>query len=74
MRLVSEKEKLGSIDELKMIHSGKLLENSKSFAELKINTTSQVLCPALPLACLQFSFSLPFSLPAPLLRPRCLRA
>lgn len=26
-----------------MIHSGKLLENSKSFADYKISTTSQVL-------------------------------
>lgn len=38
-----EKEKVNSIDELKMIHSGKLLENGKSFAELKIPTTNQVI-------------------------------
>ena len=50
-----EKEKVNSIDELKMIHSGKLLENGKSFAELKIPTTNQVYCLALFLACLRLS-------------------
>lgn len=43
----TEKEKINGIDELKMIYAGKLLENSKSFAELKIPSTNQVCCPPL---------------------------
>lgn len=40
----TDKEKINSIEELKMIWSGKLLDNSKSFAELKIPTGNQVGC------------------------------
>jgi len=40
----TDKEKITSIEELKMIWSGKLLDNSKSFAELKIPTGNQVGC------------------------------
>ena len=36
------KEPIKSIDELKMIYAGKLLDNAKSFAELKIPTVTQV--------------------------------
>ena len=52
LRAVAGKEKLSSIEELKMIHSGKLLDNNKSFADYKIPTTNQVLANAF--------FNLPF--------------
>ena len=38
----ADKEKINGIDELKMMYSGKLLDNSKSFADYKIPTGSQV--------------------------------
>jgi len=37
------REPIKSIDELKMIYAGKLLDNAKSFAELKIPTVTQVI-------------------------------
>ena len=45
----TEKEKIDGIDELKLVYAGKLLQNSQSFAELKIlkPSTNQVCCPPL---------------------------
>mmetsp|Transcript_10163 Transcript_10163/g.23196 ORF Transcript_10163/g.23196 Transcript_10163/m.23196 type:complete len:109 (-) Transcript_10163:68-394(-) len=39
----AEKDKISSINELKMIYNGKLLENSKTFEELKVPMNQQVI-------------------------------
>lgn len=37
------KEKINGVDELKMIFSGKLLDNTKTFAEMKVPAGTQVI-------------------------------
>lgn len=43
-RVLTGKEKINGIDELKMIFSGKLLDNTKTFAESKVPAGNQVAC------------------------------